>query len=378
MKDKNKVFFDSLNDEDFYSDKLNHIYFNDEVNEENINKLINEVRNANLTIKDEKNNVFISPKPICIHISSRGGKLYYASRFLTIFKESRVPICTLVDNYSASAATMLSVMSPYRVGTKYSFTLIHQYSGVFYGKKETMENDIKITDEIYSNLINVYLKKTKFNKKELSIILLHDKWLDYKTCLDKKIYDRVIDVDKKRGSSSLNIPFDILIKQTNLNNVYLNCENNNKEFDILLKSSEYTNPVIIYSKNINCYDDNGFYYLNNLSLINRIKSLKVPSYAIINTAISLDDLIPLLYCDKIYMFDNATVVLNMVNFKYNSILLADVIYNTELIINIIKNILIEKTKIPKEIIKDINNKLLILKPKECKKYKLCDEIIKLF
>ena len=95
---------------------------------------------------------------------------------------------------------MLSVMSPYRVGTKYSFTLIHQYSGMFYGNKETMENNIKITDEIYSNLVNVYLKKTKFNKKELSELLLHDKWLDYKTCLNKNIYDRVIDIDTKNYS----------------------------------------------------------------------------------------------------------------------------------------------------------------------------------
>lgn len=370
-----KDFFDKLEDEDFYSDKLNHIYFEGEVNEETVNKLVNDIRIANQTIFDEKTKIYISPKPICIHISSIGGSGDFGFRMMNVFKETRVPICTLVDNYSASAATFLSIVSPYRVGTKYSYTLIHQYSRIVYGNRNMIDMYLKDGDDMYKKIINMYLKKTKFNKKELSELLLHDLWLDYKICYEKNIYDRIIDI-KDNKKKIENIPFDILIKSINLNNLYLTCDNNKKEFDLLLKSSEYTKPIIIYSKNLQCSENYMYYYLDCLSLINRIKSFKVSTYAVINTRISLDDLLPLLYCDKIYMYDNVSVLFNMIYFKNNSLLLSDSIKNTELMINTIKEILKEKTKIPNEIINNINNKLLILSPSECLKYKLCHEIIK--
>ena len=45
--------------------------------------------------------------------------------------------------------------------------------------------------------------------------------------------------------------------------------------------------------------------------------------------------------------------------------------------NMIKKILKDKTKIPESIIKNINNEFIIFNAKDCIKYGLCDEIIKL-
>jgi ATP-dependent protease ClpP protease subunit len=67
-----------------------------------------------------------------------GGELEPALKFLTAFKDSKVPICTLVDNYSASAATILSINSPYRLVSDYSLTLIHQYTVQLKGKREKL------------------------------------------------------------------------------------------------------------------------------------------------------------------------------------------------------------------------------------------------
>ena len=61
-------YFNKLNDNDFFSDKLTHIYFNGIVEDKSVDKLFNDIRDANkIRIK---NGASIRPKPILIHINS--------------------------------------------------------------------------------------------------------------------------------------------------------------------------------------------------------------------------------------------------------------------------------------------------------------------
>ena len=64
-----KNYFETLNDNDFFSNKLTHIYFNGNVDEKNVDNLINDIKNANKIT--EENGVIINPKPILIHINSK-------------------------------------------------------------------------------------------------------------------------------------------------------------------------------------------------------------------------------------------------------------------------------------------------------------------
>ena len=91
----------------------------------------------------------------------------------------------------------------------------------------------------------------------------------------------------------------------------------------------------------------------------------------------LEDILAMLYCSKIYMHEHTHIVCNFMYFKYKSCLLDDSIRNTKIIFSLIKKILKAKTKIPLNIINNINKSILILKPKECLQYGLCHEIIKL-
>ena len=78
-----KNYFETLNDNDFFSNKLTHIYFNSYVDDKSIDKLIDDIKNANQLPE---------PKPIIIHICSKGGRLIDGLRFLSIFKISKVHI----------------------------------------------------------------------------------------------------------------------------------------------------------------------------------------------------------------------------------------------------------------------------------------------
>lgn len=76
------------------------------------------------------------------------------------------------------------------------------------------------------------------------------------------------------------------------------------------------------------------------------------------------------------MFDYAYIIGNILNFyDKTSLLLSDNIKNTELLFNIIDNILKENTKMTQENIDNIKNKFTIINSNECKKLGLCNTII---
>lgn len=372
--------FKSMSDDDFLSNKFTHIYFNDYVSNKSVNNLINEIKKANKTITNE-NGAIIKPKPILIHISSHGGNVSAGMRLLSIFAMSNVPIATMIDNYSSSAATFLSIASHYRIMTKYSFCLIHEYSlvGFIHSKQRQLKDDLNLYDTYFSKIIEMYLQQTKFKEEELNEILQHDLYLNASYCLEKGIVDRVLNITKVVDKNKKHNIYDIIHSNEN-NNIMVSSIDTKKQIDKIL-FEENIMPVILYpnrddDKNENDNNSCRKTIFESINLIPRIEKLKVPTYAIIEGPISIDDILPMLYCDYIYMFDHAYIVCNILYFKnLSNLLLSDIIKNTETIFNVVKTILKEKTKMSYKMIDDINNKFSIINPNEAKKLGLCNEII---
>lgn len=371
--------FKNMSDEDFFSNKLTHIYFNEDVSDQSIDKLINEINKANYKTILE-NGTILKPKPILIHISSRGGNMTSGMRLFSVFTLSSVPIATIIDNYSASAATFLSINSPYRLINKYGFSLIHQYkyTGNINKKQKDLHNIINMYDTYFKKIIDIYLLKTKFKKDELVELLQHDLILNSDYCLEKGIVDRIINIDKRINKHEIITNINELIKTTN-NYISISCDEDISALDNILFQDNLM-PVIIRPRPNDCKENNDRNMQNTifetLNMIPRILALKAPIYALIDSPISIDDLLPILYCDYIFIFDYAYIVSNVLYF-YNkqSLLLNDNIKNTELIFNIITNILKEKTKMTDEMIENIKNKFSIINPEEAKKLGLCNNII---
>jgi len=346
--------FENMSDDDFFSNKLTHIYFNEDVTNESIERLITSINKANEIIHMEDGTV-LEPKPILIHISSHGGHMTAGMRLFSVFALSRIPIATIIDNYSCSAATYLSINSPYRLINNYGYCLIHGYtiSGKIKKKQKDLHNMIKTYDTYFKKIIDIYLLKTKFKHDELEI--------------NKKVNKKGVLKDISE------------IMKTPNNNIIISC---NEKLSLLDKKlfQENLMPVIIHPKNNNCNSkrENNIEttIFETLNMIPRIMNIKAPTYAIIDSPISIDDLLPILYCDYIFMFDYAYIVSNILHF-YNksSLLLNDNIKNTELIFNIVTDILKEKTKMTDEKINDIKSKYNIIDANEAKKLGLCNIII---
>jgi len=377
--------FQNMSDSDFFSNKLNHIYFNKDVDDESVNELIANIKEAHKDIITSSGAI-LKPKPILIHISSYGGSLEAGMRLLSIFATSSVPIATIIDNYSCSAATFLSINSHYRLINNYGFCLIHGYTITFNGKKK--ERDFKDLfkqyDLYFAKIIEMYLNRTKFKDDELKELLQHDLLLDANFCFEKGIVDRIITM--KKQNKQLNKSIDIReILNINNNTIYISCNDSIKELDKIL-FEENLAPIILKAKQEICKQDKSgkksdddtliTTFFETLNFIPRILHIKSPIYAIIDGPISIDDLLPMLYCDHIYMFDYAFIIGNILNFyDKTSLLLSDNIKNTELLFNIIDNILKENTKMTKQNIDDIKNKFTIINSKDCKKMGLCNTII---
>lgn len=392
-------FFKNLNDNDFFSNKLTHIYFNGKVEDNSIDKLINDVREAN-KIKIE-NGISIKPKPILIHINSTGGSVYDGMRFLSIFKISAVPIATIIDNYSFSAATFLSIHSPYRIMTKNSFCLIHNYSynGIMNLNRDKLLSKINEFEKYFSNITEMYLQKTKFKKDELNELLQHDLYLNYKYCLEKGIVDRIIDFELP-SKQKINIDiYDIIKDEKTINLHLLPCSNDNINLDLIIRQNNEnsSNIFLIYpihnicdndslkktyktipeKKNIIINNDNIGDIFHTLNLTNRIKAINGIKIAIIDVPISIDNIIPLLYTNKIYIYNHSFIICNLLYYKHpiNNILIEDAYKNYNTFFNQIKTILKQKTKMSMKEISNINKKYVIINPKEAIKLGLCHEII---
>jgi len=176
-------------------------------------------------------------------------------RFLSIFKISSVPIATIIDNYSFSAATFLSIHSSYRLMTKNSFCLIHNYSITLTEKlnREQLFSNIKKFETYFNNIISMYLDKTKLNKEELNELLQHDLYLNYKYCLEKGIVDRIIDYNHELPNTNYDI-YDIIKDDKTINLHLLPCSNDNSNLDtIIIKNNENpSNVYLIYPIYNNC------------------------------------------------------------------------------------------------------------------------------
>ena len=163
----------------------------------------------------------------------------------------------------------------------------------------------------------------------------------------------------------------------------VSCENTTENIDKILFSNNLA-PVILFPRRYSCTS-----YINDtdpektspsiiktLNIIPRILCLKCPVYAIIEGSISIDDLLPLLFCDHIYIFDYALIVSNIL-YYYNSsgFFVEDNLKNTKEIFKIIKDILKEKTNMPENMIEDINKKFSFIDAKKAVELKICNSVI---
>lgn len=404
--ESNKIF-SKFSDDDFFSDKAQHIYFYSDINDDSVNNLQKILMDASKT-KIDNSGIHISPKPIILHLNSPGGSVTSTDVFYTIIQSQRIPLCILIENLCASAATHLALLAPYRVIINYSSYLVHDSFGVNISKTSNMvkSNYKLLQTNIY--YIELLKKRTKLTDNEIKIFLERDILVDSEYCLKKNIVDRILelpkinDPDYYNNFSNLQLNLSSFLKKTNLNHIYIDNEiyNNNNivingnnfsgyiseikglyNLSILLDNNflikkDNIKPIIIHFKSVNHYSI--FSYSNPLELIQlnyRLAMIqkRVPIIAFIEGSQYFDILSSIMMCPIRIMMKPSTI---QSTFAFSSGSLSfglktiDVIDNSLFIFDNVVKFYKETTKLPNNYYKEMRNSIINFTPKYLLQYNI--------
>lgn len=381
-----------------YSNKFNHIYLYGPVTPLSVKNISEEI--SELNKRNSINGVYIKPPAIILHINSPGGSLRHGLSLVETISKSSIPIITFVEGMAASAASIIFLASKYRIIAPFSTILIHQLSYGIHGTYENLKFSQEISDKLMEIMEKYYLSKTKLKKNKLKELLFRDLFLDASECLKYGFVNKILKKTKKDfhkryfiKNPEYLLKTEILLKKTNFNNLYFYgknndenvCYNNRKTFGLQYmlsfdSSNKNTNsltnirtpkPILLHiSENL---EMKNIYEL--LPIINTTSIAKIPIYSIIKSPTNEKTILYSVLCYKRFITKNSLVSidfnkLNDYSNKHNNI-----VRNISFMKNIIKNIFIEYTKLPKNIIDNLFTKKFLFNAIECIKYGICDEIV---
>lgn len=170
----------------------NRIYFYSGVTRPKVLKLNKGIFNLNITMLSKAGPLEYEPPPIKLHINSYGGSVFAGLAAIDYIKNSKVPVHTIIDGCAASAATLMSVVGHHRLMHRNACLLVHQLSGLMWGKFQEMKDDMENSEMLMNKIKNIYREHTKIPKKEMDEILKHDIWWEAEKCLEYGLIDEII------------------------------------------------------------------------------------------------------------------------------------------------------------------------------------------
>lgn len=180
----------------------NHIYFRADITFETIGqlgKLIDGVNKEYKLIKSQLATCEVAPKPIYLHITSKGGIIFGGFMGHDMIKNSEMPITTVVDGAAVSAGTLLSIAGQNRLMTKNSYMLIHQLSSESGGNFEQLVDSHENHTNFMDHIKQMYMKNSngKLTMKKLNNVLKRDIFWDYDKCFKFGLVDGLYDLNTK-------------------------------------------------------------------------------------------------------------------------------------------------------------------------------------
>lgn len=170
----------------------NRIYFYSGVTRPKILKLNKGIFNLNVSMLSKTGPLQYEPPPIILHINSYGGSVFAGLAAVDYIKNSKIPVNTVIDGCAASAATLMSCVGSHRQMHRNSCMLVHQLSGIMWGKFQEMQDDMINSEMLMEKIKNIYREHTKIPKKEMDNILKHDIWWEAEKCLQYGLIDEII------------------------------------------------------------------------------------------------------------------------------------------------------------------------------------------
>ena len=172
----------------------NHIYLYCDIKTNYIYDLNRHITSINKKYKDVQSNnrwIKMNPEPIYLHINSFGGSLYAAFTAIDIIERSEIPVYTIIEGASASAATLISIVGKKRYITPNAYMLIHQLRSWVSGKMSDISDEYVNLTQLTDKIKEIYKKYTKIPEENLEDLLKHDLWWDSEKCKSVGLVDEI-------------------------------------------------------------------------------------------------------------------------------------------------------------------------------------------
>ena len=172
----------------------NHIYMYCDIKTSYIYDLNRHISSINRKYKDVQSNhrwIKMNPEAIYLHINSFGGSLYAAFTAIDIIERSEIPVHTIIEGASASAATLISIVGKKRYITPNAYMLIHQLSSWVSGKMNEISDEYVNLTKLTDKIKEIYKKYTNIPEDNLDDLLKHDLWWDSDKCKSVGLVDEI-------------------------------------------------------------------------------------------------------------------------------------------------------------------------------------------
>lgn len=393
VDDPARRFFSALPDAAFYAgEQVQHLYLFGPVCDESLSRLRDDIEAASKGVL-LPDGVEVAPRPIVLHINSGGGSMMAGLSMMSVFNECRLPICVCVDGMSASAATLVSVLAPYRVMAPLATCLVHDYSGFTMGQAAEMRFYVQAGDEMLAHTRDMYLRRTRVTPAQLDALMKRDLLLTAPECARYGLCDRVLgglmppvasgpSGGKRRGAPppTAAMPLTLALRKTNLNHVRFACDRDGGDgvssgvlrLDALLRQASDLKPVIVHCDSSSCMSS---IMMDVAPVAARLCALPVPTYGVVDTQVSLENFLPVLLCTRRVMYSHASVVIHMVYRHEFAWMLEDVIVNTRTVLDLVRGVLRAYTRLPADVVDNIHARRTLLTAADCLRYGMVDEVV---
>ena len=135
-----------------------------------------------------------NPKPITIYIDSYGGYVYQCFGLLSVMKNSKVPVHTIVTGCAMSCGFMIAISGHERYTYEKATLMYHQVSGGTHGKVKEVEEDLIEAKRLQKMIEDHTIANTGLTRKQLkeNYDAKHDWFMNAKDALKYKVIDAII------------------------------------------------------------------------------------------------------------------------------------------------------------------------------------------
>ena len=178
-----------------------HVYFYSDVDVQSCLGLSKQLRALDVRLRTERLQRDLSdyalstdvpPVPIWLHIQSDGGDLSAAFGMADTIRLLSTPVYSVVEGVVASAGTILSAACHERFILPNAYIMIHQLSGLAWGKHQEVVDAMVLWDGLMAQLVAFYEARTLMNAEAVREKLSRDTWLNAGQAIELGLVDRLL------------------------------------------------------------------------------------------------------------------------------------------------------------------------------------------